>query len=318
MRGRHDIRWYAELGAGFFIRAAGSEGATKKARLLTHDRQAFRALAAAARAAQPGAARSAVPPHPAIVPDVVHGPDADAGVDRGTATVRGGATAAVDRSESDAMDVARYFALCDDSISTMPALTAGGNFSRSPNDPRLKPSRTVPLTLTRRALSRHAAVQTQSRASRCCRQSGTRRFPPSSSCPRPSRTASPRVRGSDSGSASTWLIVRLAHAADDIAPNQNERARADKLLTYQIHFMTAPRVHAVLTSSEQDRHVENEPAIVVDHGVAIDDAAVIPMRHHDQFTLDVHRHRAHPLRPSRRQIASRGSSDCCSPGGSGR
>jgi hypothetical protein len=35
MRVRHDIRWYAELGAGFFIRAAGCEGSTKKARLLT-------------------------------------------------------------------------------------------------------------------------------------------------------------------------------------------------------------------------------------------------------------------------------------------
>jgi hypothetical protein len=35
MRGRHDIRWYAELGAGFFIRAAGREGSAKKARLMT-------------------------------------------------------------------------------------------------------------------------------------------------------------------------------------------------------------------------------------------------------------------------------------------
>lgn len=35
MRGRHDIRWYAELGAGFFIRAAESGSSAKKARLLT-------------------------------------------------------------------------------------------------------------------------------------------------------------------------------------------------------------------------------------------------------------------------------------------
>jgi hypothetical protein len=35
MRGRHDIRWYAELGAGFFIRAASHEGSAKKAHLLT-------------------------------------------------------------------------------------------------------------------------------------------------------------------------------------------------------------------------------------------------------------------------------------------
>jgi hypothetical protein len=34
MRGRHDIRWFSELGAGFFIRAAAHEGSTKKARLL--------------------------------------------------------------------------------------------------------------------------------------------------------------------------------------------------------------------------------------------------------------------------------------------
>jgi hypothetical protein len=35
MRGRHDIRWYAELGAGFFIRAAGGARSSKRARLLT-------------------------------------------------------------------------------------------------------------------------------------------------------------------------------------------------------------------------------------------------------------------------------------------
>ena len=71
MRGRHDIRWYAELGAGFFMRAAGSARATKRGSPADHDREALRALAADARAAQAGAPRSAVPPHPAIVPDVV-------------------------------------------------------------------------------------------------------------------------------------------------------------------------------------------------------------------------------------------------------
>jgi hypothetical protein len=35
MRGRHDIRWYAELGAGFFVRAASHQGSGKRARLLT-------------------------------------------------------------------------------------------------------------------------------------------------------------------------------------------------------------------------------------------------------------------------------------------
>ena len=35
MRGRHDIRWYAELGAGFFMRAAGCERMGKRGRLLS-------------------------------------------------------------------------------------------------------------------------------------------------------------------------------------------------------------------------------------------------------------------------------------------
>ena len=35
MRGRHEIRWYAELGAGFFMRAAGGARSAKRARLLT-------------------------------------------------------------------------------------------------------------------------------------------------------------------------------------------------------------------------------------------------------------------------------------------
>ena len=35
MRGRHNLRWYAEIGAGFFIRAADQEESVKKARLLT-------------------------------------------------------------------------------------------------------------------------------------------------------------------------------------------------------------------------------------------------------------------------------------------
>jgi hypothetical protein len=34
MRGRHNIRWYAELGAGFFTRAASLEPSRSKARLL--------------------------------------------------------------------------------------------------------------------------------------------------------------------------------------------------------------------------------------------------------------------------------------------
>ncbi|HET9359567.1 MAG TPA: hypothetical protein VFO58_07455 [Vicinamibacterales bacterium] len=34
MRGRYNLRWYAELGAGFFIRAAAQQRSTHKARLL--------------------------------------------------------------------------------------------------------------------------------------------------------------------------------------------------------------------------------------------------------------------------------------------
>jgi hypothetical protein len=34
MRGRHNIRWYAELGAGFYRRAAAQESSPVKARLL--------------------------------------------------------------------------------------------------------------------------------------------------------------------------------------------------------------------------------------------------------------------------------------------
>jgi hypothetical protein len=34
MRGRHNIRWYAELGSGFFSRAAAHERSPRKARLL--------------------------------------------------------------------------------------------------------------------------------------------------------------------------------------------------------------------------------------------------------------------------------------------
>jgi hypothetical protein len=34
MRGRHSIRWYAELGASFFSRAAEQESSPDKARLL--------------------------------------------------------------------------------------------------------------------------------------------------------------------------------------------------------------------------------------------------------------------------------------------
>jgi hypothetical protein len=46
MRGRHNIRWYAELGAGFFSRAAVQEQSPQSP-AARRDRQAFRALAPA-------------------------------------------------------------------------------------------------------------------------------------------------------------------------------------------------------------------------------------------------------------------------------
>jgi hypothetical protein len=41
MRGRHNIRWYAELGAAFYSRAAANERRSKKARLMTTMAQRF-------------------------------------------------------------------------------------------------------------------------------------------------------------------------------------------------------------------------------------------------------------------------------------
>jgi hypothetical protein len=41
MRGRHNIRWYAALGATFYARAAANERRSKKARLLTTMSQRF-------------------------------------------------------------------------------------------------------------------------------------------------------------------------------------------------------------------------------------------------------------------------------------
>lgn len=41
MRGRHNIRWYADLGAAFFSRAAASERRSKKARMMTAMAQRF-------------------------------------------------------------------------------------------------------------------------------------------------------------------------------------------------------------------------------------------------------------------------------------
>ncbi len=60
MRRRHNIRWYAELGASFFSRAAVLEAVSAQSPVARHDCQAFRAVASAARTAEPRAARPSV------------------------------------------------------------------------------------------------------------------------------------------------------------------------------------------------------------------------------------------------------------------
>jgi hypothetical protein len=62
--------------------------------------------------------------------------------------------------------------------------------------------------------------------------------------------------------------------------------------------------HLVRTSLEQHRDVENEPAIVVYHGVTIDQTAMISVRYNNELAFDIHRHRPDALRPSRGQVAS--------------
>ena len=59
MRRRHNIRWYAELGAGFFSRAATREAVSAQGPAAGHDREALRGLAPAPGAAQPRLARPA-------------------------------------------------------------------------------------------------------------------------------------------------------------------------------------------------------------------------------------------------------------------
>ena len=60
MRRRHNIHWYAELGAGFFRRAAAAEQSASKAKLLEHHWKTFRGVAPASCTSEPRAARLAV------------------------------------------------------------------------------------------------------------------------------------------------------------------------------------------------------------------------------------------------------------------
>ncbi len=53
MRQRHNIRWYAELGSGFFSQAAVHERSSRKAQVLDAIATALRTVASTARAAQP-------------------------------------------------------------------------------------------------------------------------------------------------------------------------------------------------------------------------------------------------------------------------
>ena len=65
MRRRHNIRWYAELGASFFRRAALHEQSLDKARLLDAIARRFRAVASAPRPAESRTAGPAVSADPA-------------------------------------------------------------------------------------------------------------------------------------------------------------------------------------------------------------------------------------------------------------
>ena len=60
MRRRHNIHWYAELGAGFFRRAAAAEQSAVESETARHHRKTFRAVAPPSCTAQPRAARLAV------------------------------------------------------------------------------------------------------------------------------------------------------------------------------------------------------------------------------------------------------------------
>ena len=65
MRPRHNIRWYAELGASFFSRAALHERSLAQSPAARRHREALRAVASAPRAAEPRAAGPALSADPA-------------------------------------------------------------------------------------------------------------------------------------------------------------------------------------------------------------------------------------------------------------
>jgi hypothetical protein len=56
--------------------------------------------------------------------------------------------------------------------------------------------------------------------------------------------------------------------------------------------------------SEQDRDVENEPAVVVDDRTTVDDTSPIAARHDDELGLEIHRHRTDPALPPAREISA--------------
>ncbi len=65
MRRRHNIRWYAELGASFFRRAALQRAVPTQSPVARRHRGALRAVASAPRAVEPRAARPALSADPA-------------------------------------------------------------------------------------------------------------------------------------------------------------------------------------------------------------------------------------------------------------
>ena len=70
MRPRHNVRWYAQLGASFFSRAAASRAVAAQGQAARRHREALRAVASTPRAAEPRTARQPyllIPPIPPVI-----------------------------------------------------------------------------------------------------------------------------------------------------------------------------------------------------------------------------------------------------------
>src|SRR6476620_9753175 len=78
------------------------------------------------------------------------------------------------------------------------------------------------------------------------------------------------------------------------------RTSIPNAIDLMVVFIYAPRA----TDLEQHRDVENEPAVVVDHGAPVDDTAAIAGGHDDEFRLEVHGHGTDSPLPPDRQVAA--------------